>query len=101
MAGKKGMTDRLSNYIDITNGVPCERTFKNISNSVKPETMENALLDLGMVQMKVTLPLCALCGLCGDIMLSSVYLHKFNGDNLTTKLTENTEEVLLWDYHPH
>ena len=48
----------------------------------------------GMVQMKVTLPLCALCGLCGDIMLSSVYLHKFNGDNLTTKLTENTEEVL-------
>ena len=48
----------------------------------------------GMVQMKVTLPLCALCGLCGDIMLSSVYLHKFNGDNLTAELTENTEEVL-------
>ena len=44
--------------------------------------------------MEVTLPLCALCGLCGDIMLSSVYLHKFNGDNLTTEPTENTAEVL-------
>jgi predicted transposase YbfD/YdcC len=48
----QGMTDWLSNYIDMTNGVPCERTFKNIFNSVKPDTMENALLDLSKLLRK-------------------------------------------------
>ena len=48
----QGMTDWLSHYIDMTNGVPCERTFKNIFNSIKPETMENALLELSRMLRK-------------------------------------------------
>lgn len=39
----EGMTDWLSKYVDMPSGMPCERTFKNIFNSLKPEALEEAL----------------------------------------------------------
>jgi len=33
-----GMTEWLSTYVDMKSGVPCERTFKNLFNSINPTT---------------------------------------------------------------
>jgi predicted transposase YbfD/YdcC len=41
----EGMIDWLSKYVDMSSGIPCERTFKNIFNSLKTETLEEALRD--------------------------------------------------------
>ena len=40
------MIDWLAKYVDMSSGVPCERTFTNIFNVIKPETLENALQKL-------------------------------------------------------
>jgi len=42
----KGMTDWLARFVDMTGGVPCERTFTNIFNVIKPEALEEALQNL-------------------------------------------------------
>jgi predicted transposase YbfD/YdcC len=39
----QGMIDWLAQYVDMSGGVPCERTFKNIFNILKPEILEKAL----------------------------------------------------------
>lgn len=39
----EGMADWLSEYVDMTSGVPCERTFKNLFNLIRPEVMEKIL----------------------------------------------------------
>lgn len=41
-----GLTPWLSNYVDMSAGVPCERTFKNLLNALHPDTLENVLRDL-------------------------------------------------------
>lgn len=42
----QGMLDWLALYVDMSSGVPCERTFINIFNVINPETMEGALQKL-------------------------------------------------------
>ena len=54
-----GMTEWLSTYVDMKSGVPCERTFKNLFNSINPEAMEKALLDLSKIMRKK---------ICGDVV---------------------------------
>jgi len=40
------MADWLSGYVDMSGGIPCERTLKNLFNTIKPEAMEQALRDI-------------------------------------------------------
>lgn len=40
----EGMQDWLGQYVDMSAGVPCERTFKNIFNFINPESMESLLI---------------------------------------------------------
>lgn len=42
----EGMIDWLAIYVDMSSGVPCERTFTNIFNVIKPEALEQALQKL-------------------------------------------------------
>jgi predicted transposase YbfD/YdcC len=42
----QGMTDWLAQYVDMSAGIPCERTFTNIFNVIKPEALEEALQKL-------------------------------------------------------
>ena len=42
----EGMIDWLALYVDMSSGVPCERTFINIFNVIKPEALEEALQKL-------------------------------------------------------
>jgi predicted transposase YbfD/YdcC len=42
----EGMVDWLGLYVDMSSGVPCERTFTNIFNVIKPEALEEALQKL-------------------------------------------------------
>jgi predicted transposase YbfD/YdcC len=42
----EGMKDWLAKYVDMSAGVPCERTFKNVFNALKPEALEKALQEL-------------------------------------------------------
>lgn len=44
----------LADYVDMSHGVPCERTFKNIFNAVDPKAMESALRDLASLIRKKT-----------------------------------------------
>lgn len=46
VVASQGMADWLSGYVDMSEGIPCERTFKNLFNSIKPEAMEQALRDI-------------------------------------------------------
>lgn len=46
VVASQGMVDWLSGYVDMSGGVPCERTFKNLFNAIKPEAMEQALRDI-------------------------------------------------------
>jgi predicted transposase YbfD/YdcC len=39
----EGMVDWLAQYVDMSSGVPCERTFTNIFNAITPEALEDAL----------------------------------------------------------
>lgn len=41
----EGLLDWLSYYVDISAGVPCERTFKNVMNIINPEALEKILKD--------------------------------------------------------
>jgi hypothetical protein len=38
-----GMVDWLGKYVDMSGGVPCERTFKDLFNAINPEAMEELL----------------------------------------------------------
>jgi len=42
----EGMIDWLALYVDVSKGVPCERTFINIFNVISSDTLESALRDL-------------------------------------------------------
>jgi predicted transposase YbfD/YdcC len=42
----QGLAPWLSNYVDMTPGVPCERTFKNLINALSPEALESVLREL-------------------------------------------------------
>lgn len=42
----QGMSDWLAQYVDMSAGVPCERTFMNVFNVIKPEALEEALQKL-------------------------------------------------------
>jgi predicted transposase YbfD/YdcC len=42
----EGMIDWLAQYVDMTSGVPCERTFKDLFNLIHPEVMEKTLQDV-------------------------------------------------------
>lgn len=42
----EGMVDWLAQYVDMSSGIPCERTFMNIFNAIKPEALEKALQKL-------------------------------------------------------
>lgn len=46
VAMAEGMIDWLANYVDMSSGVPCERTFKNLMNAIEPSSMEKALREL-------------------------------------------------------
>jgi hypothetical protein len=39
----------MSTYVDVSGGVPCERTFKNIFNALKPEILEKALQEVSVL----------------------------------------------------
>lgn len=43
VAMSNGMRDWLEKYVDMSPGVPTERTFKNIFNLIRPEVMEELL----------------------------------------------------------
>lgn len=40
----EGMKDWLEKYVDMSGGVPCERTFKDLFNLMQPESMEELLI---------------------------------------------------------
>jgi predicted transposase YbfD/YdcC len=46
VVASQGMANWLSDYVDMSGGIPCERTFKNLFNTIKPEAMEQALRDI-------------------------------------------------------
>ena len=39
----EGMQDWLAKYVDMSAGIPCERTFKNVFSALKPEALEKSL----------------------------------------------------------
>lgn len=51
----QGMAEWLAQYVDMTSGVPCERTFKDLFNIIQPETMEQALREISS-QIRDKLP---------------------------------------------
>jgi predicted transposase YbfD/YdcC len=46
IAISQGLSEWLAKYVDMSAGVPCERTFKNLMNALKPEALEQVLLEL-------------------------------------------------------
>jgi len=42
----EGMQNWLARYVDMSAGVPCERTFKNVFSAIKPESLEKSLQEL-------------------------------------------------------
>ena len=48
----QGLSPWLANYVDMTSGVPCERTFKNIMNALSPNALENMLRELASIVRK-------------------------------------------------
>jgi hypothetical protein len=42
----QGLSPWLANYVDMTAGVPCERTFKNLINALHPNALEDVLREL-------------------------------------------------------
>lgn len=54
VVASQGMANWLSGYVDMSGGIPCERTFKNLFNAIKPEAMEQALRDIAaLVREKI------------------------------------------------
>jgi DDE family transposase len=49
VVASQGMADWLASYVDMSEGVPCERTFKNLFNAINPEAMEQALRDIAVL----------------------------------------------------
>lgn len=48
----EGMKEWIAQYVDIRNGIPCERTFKDVFNLIDPEKMEGLLLELSSLIRK-------------------------------------------------
>ncbi len=46
VVASQGMANWLSDYVDMSGGIPCERTFKNLFNAIKPQAMERTLRDV-------------------------------------------------------
>ena len=51
----EGMKEWLAKYVDMTSGIPCERTFKNIFNVLKPEVLEETLREFSS-QLREKIP---------------------------------------------
>ena len=51
----EGMKEWLAKYVDMTSGIPCERTFKNIFNTLKPEVLEETLREFSS-QLREKIP---------------------------------------------
>jgi predicted transposase YbfD/YdcC len=51
----QGMAEWLAQYVDMTSGVPCERTFKDVFNLIRPEVMEQLLQEVA-AQIREKLP---------------------------------------------
>jgi predicted transposase YbfD/YdcC len=52
----RGLSAWMSNYVDMTSGVPCERTFKDLINALAPAALENVLRELaGLMREKPVL----------------------------------------------
>ena len=50
----EGMKEWLAQYVDMTSGVPCERTFKDLFNLICPEAMEKILREvMSLIREKV------------------------------------------------
>jgi hypothetical protein len=50
----EGMKEWLAQYVDMTSGVPCERTFKDLFNLIYPEAMEKILREvMSLIREKV------------------------------------------------
>ena len=50
----EGMVDWLARYVDMSSGVPCERTFKNLINSLNQDAMEDVLRELSnLIRQKI------------------------------------------------
>lgn len=50
-----GMIEWLGKYVDMSNGVPTERTFKKVFNMIRPEVMEDLLGSISS-QLREKLP---------------------------------------------
>ena len=51
----EGMTDWFAQYIDMSGGVPCERTFKDLFNLINPAAMEDLLTQTArLVRKKIS-----------------------------------------------
>jgi len=73
----QGLTPWLANYIDMTAGVPCERTFKDVMNALDPSALENVLRELASIVRKKT----SLDVISFDGQTSRGTTDKYNGLN--------------------
>lgn len=48
----RGLSSWMSNYVDMTAGIPCERTFKDLINTLTPAALENVLQELANLVRK-------------------------------------------------
>ena len=42
----QALSSWLAQYVDMSAGVPCERTFKNVMNALRPDALEDVLRTL-------------------------------------------------------
>jgi predicted transposase YbfD/YdcC len=50
----EGMKEWLSQYVDMSSGVPCDRTFKDIFNMINRESLEQALQEIAALMRQKT-----------------------------------------------
>jgi predicted transposase YbfD/YdcC len=48
----QGLSHWLADYVDMSAGVPCERTFKNLMNALHPSALEDVLRELAALLRK-------------------------------------------------
>lgn len=48
----QGLSPWLAKYVDMTSGVPCERTFKDVMNALHPNALEDILRELASMLRK-------------------------------------------------
>lgn len=71
----QGLSSWLANYVDMTAGVPCERTLKDVMNALDPSALENVLRELSsIVRKKMSLE-----AISFDGQTSRGTADKFNG----------------------